>query len=218
MSTEYGSTAPRPLTYPLELREGGNVESISANMTLSQRSAQIQTLTPTGAARDVTLPAATKNGARPFWFRVAPVAEYALSVKKPDGSKLATLYPGESCLVASSEGDWYAMNEPQGPIEIADPGDAGAIPIDRAGVVHLVTGGAETRTVADPEQVGLLLSLFFLTDGGNCVVTFASPINQAGNTIATFNDATDSVHVRSVRDGASSYRWAIVGNDGAALS
>ena len=42
MSTEYGSTAPRPLTFPLELREGGNVESIAANMALTQRSAQVQ--------------------------------------------------------------------------------------------------------------------------------------------------------------------------------
>lgn len=104
------------------------------------------------------------------------------------------------------------------PRELTDPGDAGAIPITASGVCHLVTAGAETRTVADPTQVGLQLTLYFLTDGGDCVVTFASPVNVTGNNTATYADAGDYQHLVSVRDGASSFRWAEVKNDGAALS
>lgn len=104
------------------------------------------------------------------------------------------------------------------PGEIADPGNAGAIPVTGSGVCPLVTGGAETRTVADPTRVGLRLTLFFLTDGGDCVVTFASPINVAGNTIGTFADATDYLDLFSVRDGAASFAWKVGANDGVALS
>lgn len=97
--------------------------------------------------------------------------------------------------------------------EVADPGNGQAIPVATSGVVHLVTGGAETRTVADPAAVGLRLSLFLLTDGGNCVVTFASPVNVAGNNTLTLADVTEAAHFVSVRDGASAYRWAVVGSD-----
>jgi len=101
MSTEYGSTAPRPLTYPLELREGGNVESISANMTLSQRSAQIQTLTPTGAARDVTLPAEAEvsPAGRMYWIINAADASENLVIKDDGGATIATANQNESALV-----------------------------------------------------------------------------------------------------------------------
>jgi hypothetical protein len=102
--------------------------------------------------------------------------------------------------------------------ELADPGNAGAIPVTTGGVVMLVTAGAETRTVADPVAVGLLLTLFFLTDGGDCVVTFASPINTAANTISTINDVRDSITLVSVRDGAAAFAWALIANNGTVLS
>lgn len=104
---------------------------------------------------------------------------------------------------------------PYVPVEITDPGDAGAVPVTQSGVCHIVTAGAETRTVADPAAVGLRLTLYFLTDLGNAVVTFASAINVAGNTVATFADAGDTIDLVSARDGASTYHWHIVGNDGA---
>ncbi len=41
------------------------------------------------------------------------------------------------------------------PSIIADPGNAGAIPVTEGwGVCSLVSAGAETRTLADPQRVG----------------------------------------------------------------
>lgn len=99
------------------------------------------------------------------------------------------------------------------PVEITDPGDAGAIPVTQSGVCHIVTAGAETRTVADPAAVGMRLTLYMLTDGGNGVVTFASAVNQAGNNTATFANAGEALDLVSARDGASAYHWHVVGSN-----
>lgn len=99
------------------------------------------------------------------------------------------------------------------PREIADPGASGAVPITASGVCHLVTAGAETRTVADPTRVGLQLTLVFLTDGGDCVLTFASPVNEANNNTLTFGNAGAAAHFVSARDGASAYYWQVVGTN-----
>lgn len=99
------------------------------------------------------------------------------------------------------------------PAEITDPGDAGAIPVTRSGVCHIVTAGAETRTVADPTAVGLRLTLLFLTDGGNCVITFASPVNEADDNTLTFANVGAAADFVSARDGAGAYHWHVVGTD-----
>lgn len=100
---------------------------------------------------------------------------------------------------------------------IVDPGDAGAIPVIRSGYVPLVTGAAETRTLADADAPGLTLDLYFKTDVGNCVVTSASPINQTGNNTMTFADVGDHLRLSSIEDGAD-LEWRVVANDGVALS
>ena len=103
-----------------------------------------------------------------------------------------------------------------GPIiesEIADPGNAGAIPVLNAGFVNLVTGGAETRTLAAPLWVGQLLQLHLQTDGGDCVLTVTNGWNQIGNTVITFDDEGDSVILFGVQVGAN-LRWRIVSVDG----
>jgi len=97
--------------------------------------------------------------------------------------------------------------------DIVDPGDAGAIPVTRGGVCMLTTAGAETRTVADPARTGMRLSLFFMTDGGNCVVTFSSPVNQAANNTLTLADANESAHFVAVKDSVSTYRWCLTSKD-----
>jgi hypothetical protein len=96
--------------------------------------------------------------------------------------------------------------------EIQDPGHAGAIDVTRSGVVMLVSAAAETRTVARPARVGLKIALFFLTDGGDCVVTFASAINAAGNTIVTHDTAGDCVYFTSVRTSATAFGWRLEAN------
>lgn len=101
---------------------------------------------------------------------------------------------------------------------IADPGDAGAIPVTASGSVALVTAGAETRTLADPTFIGQSLSLYMKTDGGNCVVTSASDVtNTSGENIMTFADVGDSVILIAIEDG-SDLEWRTLQNDGAALS
>lgn len=99
-----------------------------------------------------------------------------------------------------------------------DPGEAGAIPVTFSGRVPLVTGGGgETRTLADAIAPGLTLDLYFKTDGSNCVVTSASPVNQTGNNTMTFEDVGDHIQLVSIEDGAD-FEWRVVANDGVALS
>lgn len=99
---------------------------------------------------------------------------------------------------------------------IADPGHAGAIPVTATGAVNIVTTAAQTRTLAAPSERGQLLSLGMQTDGGDCVITVATGINQAGNTTITMNDAGDSILLIGVQVGAN-LRWRVVYNDGCTL-
>lgn len=100
---------------------------------------------------------------------------------------------------------------------IADPGNAGAIPVTNSGSVQLVTAGAETRTLAVPQRVGQLLALSMKTDGGDAVVTVAAAVNQAGNNTLTFNDAGDCLVLVGIESG-SNKRWRVLSNDGVTLS
>lgn len=102
---------------------------------------------------------------------------------------------------------------------IADPGDAGAIPVTRSGNVAITTGGVgETRTLAIPGAAGITLNISIDVDGGGDVaVTVASAMNQAGNTIATFADAGDVLVLVAVQV-AGALVWRVVANDGATLS
>lgn len=102
---------------------------------------------------------------------------------------------------------------------IADPGDAGAIPVTSSGYIAMVSTevGGETRTLAAPSFVGQELLIFLKTDGGTVVLTCATGLNETGNTIATFDNEGESLHVRAVEDGAN-LRWRFAAVDGAALS
>ena len=100
---------------------------------------------------------------------------------------------------------------------IADPGNGNAISVALSGVVPIVTVGVETRTIADPAVVGQEMIIGFKTDGGNCVITTASPVNQTGNNTLTGEDVGDYIHLVAIEDGAD-IEWRIVANDGWALS
>ena len=100
---------------------------------------------------------------------------------------------------------------------IADPGASGAIPVTSNGVCNITSAGAETRTLAIPTFVGQLLTLCLDTDGGDCVVTVASAVNQTGNNTITLNDAGDSVTLVG-RTVGGTRKWVLLSNDGAALS
>ena len=100
---------------------------------------------------------------------------------------------------------------------IADPGNAGAIPVTASGHVDIVTAAAETRTIAAPSFVGQELILSMKTDGGDCVITVATTVNQTGNNTITLNDAGDAVLLVAKANGTNK-RWSVVSNDGAVLS
>lgn len=100
---------------------------------------------------------------------------------------------------------------------IADPGDGVAIPVTASGYVPIVTGGAETRTLAAPAFAGEELLLSMKTDGGDCVITCATGINQTGNNTITMNDAGDSIRFNAIVSG-SNLRWRVMYNDGCSLS
>lgn len=100
---------------------------------------------------------------------------------------------------------------------IADPGDAGAIPVTVSGYCPLVTAGAETRTLAAPSYIGQELLLYLKTDGGNCTVTCATTFNEAGNNTATFADTGDSLRLSAVEEGAN-LRWRCAIADGHTLT
>ena len=100
---------------------------------------------------------------------------------------------------------------------IADPGDAGAIPVTKSGTVPIVTAGAETRTLADPSFPGQILNIGLKTDGGNAVITTTSPVNQTGNNTLTGADVGDHIALIAIEDG-SDIEWRVLANDGWGLT
>lgn len=100
---------------------------------------------------------------------------------------------------------------------VTDPGNAGAITATRSAQVAITTAAAETRTLASPAVVGLELALSLDVDGGDCVVTVATAVNQAGNNTLTLNDAGDVIVLKSVQVGGAA-RWRVASNDGVGLS
>lgn len=104
--------------------------------------------------------------------------------------------------------------------QITDPGSVTqAIPVTESGSVALVSAGAEDRTVAAPTFAGQTLSIFCETFVGNITVTFATQINVATNTIATFTAASQSIIVMAVvSTAAGALVWRVVQNDATTLS
>lgn len=102
----------------------------------------------------------------------------------------------------------------------ADPGTGAAIPVATSAHYDLTIGtGAETNTLAIPTAIGQRISLSAATVGmgGTRAVTAASAINQAGNTIMTFAQASDFIELTAISlNGALA--WRVAANDGVALS
>lgn len=97
---------------------------------------------------------------------------------------------------------------------IKDPGDGGRISVNKdLGICELVTAAAEARTLDNPTKAGITLTLRMKTDGGDATVTASNGFNVAGNTVATFQDVGDQLHMISVSH-TTGYRWEVLVNVG----
>lgn len=96
---------------------------------------------------------------------------------------------------------------------------AAAIPANISRQYQIATAAAETNTLGIPATAGLTISLYCTVHAvGNRVVTVASPINQAGNTIMTFGAVGDWITLISIITTGGTLAWRVVSNDGVALS
>jgi hypothetical protein len=95
---------------------------------------------------------------------------------------------------------------------IADPGNAGAIPVTRSGVCLLTSAGAETRTIAIPSFLGQQIYLVDTVHAGNIVVTASQAINQANNTVMTFGAVRDTVLLTAISIGGA-LRWQVTSGE-----
>jgi hypothetical protein len=103
---------------------------------------------------------------------------------------------------------------------IDDPGSAGTIFTDRSlSVVNLVTGTGETRTLADPDYNGQILTLNMMTDAGDAVVTTSTAYDENGSTAITFANEGEFVKFISIPDPATSgsFVWRVTSYDGVML-
>jgi len=125
-----------------------------------------------------------------------------------DAAQFAVVYMVPAVSVTASNAASFA---------IADPGDAGAIPITGSGSVALVSAAAETRTLADPAAAGFILNIYFKTDVDDITLTSASPMNQTGNNTWVCADTGDNLVLISVEDGAD-FEWRVLAEDGGTLS
>ena len=101
---------------------------------------------------------------------------------------------------------------------IPDPGNAGAIDVSRSGYCELTSAAAETRTLADPVFRGQVIDIVFISDGGDCVVTAASAVNQTGNNTITFTDVGEHTRLVGAYNATDGWEWKTIVNDGAALT
>lgn len=110
----------------------------------------------------------------------------------------------------------------KGPKILKDPGSAGIIRVTQDLQICEMTSGAsgETRTLPRPTKPGIRLVLRMKTDGGgDIVVTATGGFNIAGETQATFADASDFLSLISVTVSAGVYRWeALEGNLGTVIA
>ena len=93
-----------------------------------------------------------------------------------------------------------------------DPGNGGMIRVtEDLQICEMVSAAAETRTLAAPTKSGIRFVLRLMTDGGDVVVTTPNGFNNAGESKATFNDASDLLNLISVETATlGTFRWQIM--------
>lgn len=111
-----------------------NVETLSANKTLTDADLPLQYLAAGGSNRDITLPALAAANHHFVIVNTTSVT-YTLTVKTPGAVTLAVIQPGDTAMVVSggSTGDWKAVSvlpastTQSGKVELATTAEAGAM-------------------------------------------------------------------------------------------
>ena len=96
---------------------------------------------------------------------------------------------------------------------IPDPGNAGAIDVSRSGICLITTAAAETRTLADPTFRGQQIDINMIVDGGDCVITAASPVNQTGHTLITLSAIGGFIRLVGKYNATDGWEWQEVFED-----
>lgn len=93
-----------------------------------------------------------------------------------------------------------------------DPGAGGTIRVtEDLQICEMVSAAAEVRTLAAPRKSGIRFVLRLKTDGGDVVVTTPNGFNNAGESKATFGDASDLLNLISVETATpGTFRWQIM--------
>ena len=102
MASDYNSAQAFKVARHFEFKNGVNIESITANKTLTYKDGMFQVLEP-DAAYDVNLPA-ERNGA--IFLIKNESGSFALTVKDDAADTIATVSAGEGCIVACDGSDW----------------------------------------------------------------------------------------------------------------
>lgn len=207
------------LRYAFGLDTHFDATTLTGALTLTLFSGAFQILDPGGASRTITLATVTSadNGRVLAIYNAADADGELLTV-----GALAVLNRGEWVLLRVTAGAWAVVGAKIGTVGaagvIADPGDAGAIPVTASGVCLLTTGASgETRTLAIPTFVGQRIVLAHDVDGGGAaVVTVASAFNEAGNTTITLDDPGETIDLIAIQV-SGTRAWRAVGADGPTL-
>lgn len=95
---------------------------------------------------------------------------------------------------------------------LKDPGNAGTITVDRNPcVMGLISAGSETRTLARPTRIGVLLTLYVQTYAGAITLTVTGGYNINGDTSYSFSAAGQYLVLESGFDGTNHF-WMFVGD------
>ena len=99
------------------------------------------------------------------------------------------------------------------PTIIPDPGNGGAFDVSRSGIIEVTTGGAETRTLPDPTFRGQQIDIYMVADGGDCVITAASPVNQTGHTTITLSAIGGFIRLVGKYNPTDGWEWQEIAED-----
>lgn len=193
--TQFLSGAPDSLTNQVRLDGGINIDTLTGNLTLTQRSAHIHVLDPGGASRNVTLPA-LGNPSKGLVFLFANTADdyENLVVKNAAASTIVTVAPGEYAIVGNPTGAGWSLLL-----------DTALAPIRRATTQAIDMADAQVALVygtAGAGQVKLVADTLFVDANSGATEDLLLPVeaSSAGVVLDIFNTGGESIVVKEDSD------------------